>query len=113
MAKNNGTTFSPRQQKWQRDYAVLQAELQTALNAGPILQGSAVIQRYKRQTKRGIKECGPYYLWTRKVKGKTVTVSITHEQYRKISQAVATRRKVDKLLKAMQDISQKIILQAQ
>lgn len=109
MTNDSGTT-SKQPQKWRRQYESLQAELQTALNAGPIMQGSAVIQRYQRKTKSGMKECGPYHLWTRKVKGKTVTVSISKEQYRKIHKAIAARRRADKLLKSIQQISQRIIL---
>jgi hypothetical protein len=101
-----------QEQKLQREYEVLQTELQEALTAGVIMQGSAVLQRYKRKTKSGIKECGPYHLWTRKVQGKTVTVSITREQYRKIRGAIAVRRKIDELLKKMQQISQQIILKS-
>jgi hypothetical protein len=97
-------------QRWQQRYDELRAELKAVLESGPIMQGSAVIQRYKRQTKSGLKSCGPYYLWTRKVKGKTVTVSLNEEQYRSVKEAIAVRRQTDKLLKEMQKISQQILL---
>ena len=73
------------------------------------IQGSAVEQRYKRKTKSGYKECGPYHLWTRKVRAKTVTVSLTEEQYKTVGEAITTRRKIDKLLKEMQRILQQIL----
>ena len=99
-----------QQEKWRREYEEKQRELTAALQTGALLQGSAVQQRYQRKTKSGLKECGPYHLWTRKVRGKTVTVSLTEEQYRRVEQAIATRRKVDQLLKEMQQLSQHMLL---
>ena len=99
-----------QQEKWRREYEEKQRELTAALQTGALLQGSAVQQRYQRKTRSGLKECGPYHLWTRKVRGKTVTVSLTEEQHRKVEQAIATRRKVDQLLKEMQQLSQHMLL---
>jgi hypothetical protein len=97
-------------EKWRREYEQKLVELAAALEAGALLQGSAVEQRYKRKTKSGSKECGPYHLWTRKVRGKTVTVSLTEEQYHTVGEAITIRRKVDKLLKEMQRISQHMLI---
>lgn len=107
---NKKTTSAKQQEKWRRQYDEKREELAAALQAGALMQGSAVQQRYQRKTKSGIKECGPYHLWTRKVRGKTVTVSLTEEQYRQVGQAIASRRKIDKLLKEMQQISQRMLL---
>jgi len=104
-------TVSPEdQERWREEYQELQTELEATLQTGAILQGSAVVQRYQRQTKDGAKDCGPYYLWTRKVRGKTVTVSLTVTQFAKVSEAIAIRRKTDKLLKRMQQLSQQLLL---
>jgi len=51
---------------------------------------------------------GPYYDWTRKVKGKTVTVRITQEQARLLKQWIANARRLDKLLADMQRVSDRI-----
>lgn len=104
------TSSAKQQENWRRRYDEKREELAVALQAGALMQGSAVQQRYQRKTKGGIKECGPYHLWTRKERGKTVTVSLTEEQYRQVGQAIATRRKVDKLLKEMQRISQRMLM---
>ena len=100
-----GETTAKQLEKWRVQYERKGTELAVALQSGALLQGSAVEQRYQRKTKSGIKECGPYHLWTRKERGKTVTVSLTDDQYREVGQAIATRRKVDKLLKEMQRLS--------
>jgi hypothetical protein len=42
---------------------------------------------------------GAGYQWTRKVAAKTVTVSLTQEQFAKMKQAVANYRKLRQLLK--------------
>jgi hypothetical protein len=103
-------TTAKQLEKWRAEYEKKRRELAVALQSGALLQGSAVQQRYQRKTKSGTKECGPYHLWTRKERGKTVTVSLTEEQYLEIGQAIATRRKVDKLLKEMQRLSQRMLL---
>lgn len=99
-----------RHAKWRRDYEEKRAELAEVLEGGAILQGSAVEQRYKRKTKSGLKECGPYHLWTRKKRGKTVTVSLTSEQHREVGEAIATRRRIEVLLKEMQQLSEQMLL---
>jgi len=83
--------------------------LAATLQAGALLQGSAVEQRYDRKTKSGIKACGPYHLWTRKVRGKTVTVSLSKEQYEEVGAAIETRRKVEALLNEMQRLSAQML----
>lgn len=113
MMKYSGQrkTTPKQRQKWRHQYEEKRLELIATLQqADVLLQGSAVLQRYQRKTKSGIKQCGPYHLWTRKERGKTVTVSLTKEQYEDVGQAIATRRKVDKLLKEMQRLSQQILL---
>ncbi|MCP4679863.1 MAG: hypothetical protein GY854_31095 [Deltaproteobacteria bacterium] len=48
---------------------------------------------------------GPYYQWTRKVKGKTVSVSVTREQARLLKEWIANSRRLDKIVADMQEIS--------
>jgi len=47
----------------------------------------------------------PVYQWTRKVKGKTVTVNLTLEQYRKLRAAIANQRRLTRLISAMQRLT--------
>jgi hypothetical protein len=72
---------------------------------GPISQGS-VQDRTARP--RG----GAGYQWTRKVARKTVTVSLTAEQFAKMKQAVGNYRQLRQHLRKMESLSRCIIFQA-
>jgi len=48
---------------------------------------------------------GPYYQWTRKVDGKTVTVRLTREQADLLAGWIATGRELDKIIAHMESIS--------
>ena len=48
---------------------------------------------------------GPYYQWTRKVAGKTVTVRLTHEQADLLAGWIATGRQMDKIIAHMERLS--------
>ncbi len=47
---------------------------------------------------------GPYYLWTRKVAGKTVTVHLTAEHAARCQEWNRNMRRLDRLVKALQDV---------
>ena len=51
---------------------------------------------------------GPYYDWSRKVKGKTVTVRVTPEQARLLKQWIANARRLDKIVAEMLRVSDRI-----
>jgi hypothetical protein len=55
---------------------------------------------------------GAGYQWTRKVAAKTVTVSLTQEQFAQMKQAVANYRKLRWLLRQMEQLSRSIIFQS-
>jgi uncharacterized protein DUF6788 len=61
------------------------------------------VQRRVRLGSRPLRQ--PVYQWTRKVKGKTVTVSLTPEQYQRFRQAIANQRRLTRLLAAMQKLA--------
>ncbi len=48
---------------------------------------------------------GPYYEWTRKVRGKTATVRLTAEQARLYQEWIGNRRGLRKILARMQALS--------
>lgn len=48
---------------------------------------------------------GPRYPWTRKLKGKTVNVALSKEQYEWLKQAIANWRAVQKILQEMQRLT--------
>ena len=54
---------------------------------------------------RGPGAGGACYPWTRKVKGKTVCVALSKEQYEWLKQAIANWRTVQKTLRQMQRLS--------
>jgi hypothetical protein len=58
---------------------------------------------------RGPGAGGPCYQWTRKVKGKTVSVALSKEQFEALSKAIANWRKAKKILKRMQQLSREQI----
>ncbi len=54
---------------------------------------------------------GSRYVWTRKVKAKTVTVALSKEQYRWLGRAVANQRKLERIVGQMQVRSRQILFQ--
>ena len=61
---------------------------------------------------RGPGAGGPCYPWTRKVKGKTVCVALSKEQYEWLKQAIANWRTVQKTLRQMQRLSWEELFQS-
>jgi hypothetical protein len=72
---------------------------------GPLSQGSV----QDRTTRTG---GGAGYQWTRKVAQKTITVSLTKDQFEQLRQAVNNYRQVRRLLRRMEKLSRKIIFQS-
>lgn len=58
---------------------------------------------------RGPGAGGPCYQWTRKVKGKTVSVALSSEQYEALQQAITNWREAQDILKRMQVLSREVI----
>ena len=54
---------------------------------------------------------GSRYVWTRKVRAKTVTVALSQEQYQWLKQAVANQRKLENLVAQMQTLSRQILFE--
>ena len=48
---------------------------------------------------------GPRYQWSRREKGKTVTVALSREQFEWMQTAIANQRKADEILERMQKLS--------
>ncbi len=92
---------TPSLNQWQRDFQQVRRSL---TQIGYISQGS-VQDRTARQGG------GAGYQWTRKVAHKTVTVSLTEEQFRYMKEAVGNYRKVRHCLEAMEKLSRRIIFE--
>jgi virulence-associated protein VapD len=54
---------------------------------------------------------GSRYVWTRKVRAKTITVALSQEQYHWLRQAVANQRKLDRIVAQMQTLSRQILFE--
>ncbi len=53
-----------------------------------------------------------YYKWTRKLDGKTVSETLSKEQYEAIKDAIEANRQIEQTLRRMRTLSQDAILQA-
>jgi cyclopropane fatty-acyl-phospholipid synthase-like methyltransferase len=60
---------------------------------------------------RGPGAGGPCYQWTRKVKGKTVSVALSKEQFEWLQSAIAQWRDVQATLKEMQRLSRQVLFE--
>jgi hypothetical protein len=85
----------------QREYARLCAQL-----ADPGWMSEGYIQD------RGATGGSPAYPWTRKVKGKTICVALSKEQYEWLKQAIANWRVVQKTLRQMQRLSREELFES-
>src|SRR5216117_1368625 len=82
------------------DYRQLQWQLS---RIGYLSQGSVL--------ERALDQQGSRYIWTRKVKARTVTVALSKQQYQWLRQAVANQRKLERTVGKMQKLSRKILFQ--
>lgn len=89
---------APTLQALEKEYAHLVSQLSSV---GYLSRGSV--------TKRAAGQPGSRYQWTTKVKARTVSLTLTEEQYQWLKQAVANQRKLERMLKLMHQISRKIM----
>ena len=80
------------------DYARLRAELGRA---------DWLCQGYAQD--RGPGAGGPCYQWTRKERGKTVSVALSREQYEALQAAITEWRRVAEILDPMQRLTRQMI----
>jgi len=93
----------------QRQYQHLQEEL---AQVGLIALGTITPRRIVRrnpQNRRRKKIYGPYYQWTYKLSGKTVTVNLTEVQAGEYQRAINNQRKLEGIVKKMLDLSRMIL----
>lgn len=77
--------------------------------AGYVLQGS-LVRRYLRWSNAGAKKTyGPYYLWTRKIGGRTVTKALSAQQAKLIGEALQNNRTLESQLAELRNLSEHII----
>jgi len=92
---------------WPKTYAQL---LHGLARTGWICQGTVLARPLRRRCGGRVVLCGPYYLWTCKLKGKTVCQALSKAQYEKLKQAIANNRRTMDILARMQNQTLKTIL---
>lgn len=83
---------------WQREYARLRE---------PLARVGWISEGYVQD--RGPGAGGPCYQWTRKVRGKTVSVALSREQYEWLRQAIGQWREVQATPRQMQRLSRRVL----
>src|SRR5207249_5265477 len=58
---------------------------------------------------RGPGAGGPCYQWTRKVKGKTLSVALSKEQFEWLREAIGNWRQMQQTIKQMQRLSREVL----
>ena len=102
-----------------RQYTARYAQAKRALQDIGFIALGSVQTRYKTCGQPGCacqndadKRHGPYYHWTRKVAGKTVSVTLTEEESDLYRKAIANSRKLDRLINILQKISTRALATA-
>jgi len=99
----------PSVEKIRREYARLCESLsRTEL----ICQGTIKERMIRRPVGRRAgrsKQYGPYYQWTRKVAGKTVTVNLASDQAKHYARAILENQRLEAVVAEMRRISLKIL----
>ena len=72
---------------------------------GPICQGTVIKRNDVRQRGGKTKTYGPYYLWTRKLEAKTLSIALSQQQYDLLKQAIANQNRMDKILAKMRSLT--------
>jgi hypothetical protein len=67
------------------------------------------ITRPDPQDRRRKKTYGPYYQWTYKVQGKTVTVNLTQKQTVEFQKAIDNQRRLEEIIGKMLQLSRTIL----
>jgi len=96
-------------QNLQLRYERLKAKL---VLIGPIQVGTITRRMDRRRSTTapgGWVERGPYYQWTWKERGKTVTRNLSAQQARVYGNAIKNQRKMEKILLQMRELSLKIL----
>ena len=100
MVRKTKTPAPASPAQWEAQYAALR---QSLAGTGWISEGHV--------QNRGPGAGGPCYQWTRKVKGKTLSVALSKEQFEWLEKAIAQWRSVQSTLREMQKLSRKILFE--
>lgn len=100
-------------------YDRLKRELGSLVTRMGFLLSGSVLSRYFECTRKNNCRChddpanrhGPYHYWTRKVKYKTVSITLTEEQLAQVRECIETNRALQRLLKQLERESLRVIAQ--
>ena len=76
---------------------------------GLVLQGTVTEINISRDEKEGRRKYGPYYQWTFKRGGKTVTINLSASQKNQFRKAILNNRMAEAALERMRTLSKKIL----
>jgi uncharacterized protein DUF6788 len=91
---------TPSLASWRRQYAALR---------DPLTKVGWISEGYVQD--RGPGAGGPCYQWTRKIKGKTVSVAMSKEQYEWLRAAIIQWRQLQATLQKMQRLSRQVLFE--
>jgi len=77
---------------------------QKLARTGYISRGSVLARSVSTSGRSG-------YQWTRKVAGKTISVSLSQEQFEAMRQAVSNQRELSKTIEQMERVSRQLLFQ--
>lgn len=93
----------------ERKMTLAQSEREYARLRGQLAKIGWISQGYVQN--RGPGAGGPCYQWTRKVKGKTVSVALSKEQFEWLHAAILQWRQLQDTLKEMQRLSRGVLFE--
>jgi hypothetical protein len=103
-----------KEEQIRKEYEALRTKL---AKLGYICSGSVMLL-YRKCGKRTCacrndekSEHGPYYIWTRKVLGKTVTRTLTEKQARRCQQYIENLKALEPILSQMKDLAAQTVEQ--
>jgi hypothetical protein len=89
--------------RWQERYRQLREKL---TDVPWILQGTVI----EMPPSSAAAHAKPTYIWTRKVRAKTVTVALSRQQFLAFRRAIDANRRLERVLTAMRQLSQRALL---
>lgn len=101
-----------RLQSLEQKYENVKKEIQ---NLGYIISGTIIKRQYRcgKQTCRCCQDPtrlhGPYYHWTRKIKGKTVSINLDKKTAESLSEYIQNNRKLRELIDSLHHISGEMV----
>lgn len=105
------STRDDRIRKYEEAYAELRRELAQVgfLWIGTVIHQTAICGKTTCACRADkARRHGPYYVWTRKVRGKTVTRFLTEAEGKLYTEWIQNRRRLDRTIKRMMSLSKRL-----